>query len=230
MPSSRTCARSTPCWPLRSSVLSVYRLVLWFTHWRAGGLLRAAERAVDRGDERRRAFLPAALAEASSRSVTASISTSSRVPPPREGPGTRLLSLGRYLDRERARRRARGCCTRRARMSGFGIHRPVALRRRARAPQRARARPRPSSGSTDESCSAMRFRAPSLPGLFAEHDALVNNMRSGASRQSRIRGRGRMPSGACLEPVLRLAPRSEHRFPRHRSTRARGQDPGSGET
>ena len=39
-------------------------LVLWFTHWRASGLLQGRGARVDRGDERGRALVPAAVEEA----------------------------------------------------------------------------------------------------------------------------------------------------------------------
>ena len=157
------------------------------------------------------------------RSVTASISTSSRVHP--RGTGNAPALARPLLDRERARRRARGCCARGSDV-GFGStarRSPTTSALTAASSSTSR----PSSGSTDESCSAMRFRAPSCRASSQSTTPSSTTCARG-SRQGRVRGGGRMPSGACLEPDLRLAPRSGASLPAHRSARARGQDPGSG--
>ncbi len=186
-------------------------LVLWFTHGAPSRLLRAAERAstaVTSVDER--SFpLPSRKLRAIG---TASISTSSRVHPPERGPGTAPARTRPLLDRERARRRACGCCAGRARCPDR-IHGP-SLSEDERAHRSELEQVSTELGLDRRVVLGDAVPRPELPGLFAEHDALVNNMRSGGPRQGRRRGRGRMPSGACLEPDFDSLLDREHRFPR----------------
>ena len=150
-------------------------LVLWFTHWRASRLLQAAERAstaVTSVDERSfRSFEEAQ----SHRSRHRRRGVPVRATPRRRDAPARARAL---LDREGARRRAR--------------------RRQAGRTGRRAPRPRPSLSdeerhhraeleqlSTELELDGRLVLGDAVPpegppGLFASHDALVNNMRAGA--------------------------------------------------
>ena len=141
------------------------------------------------------------------RSVTASISTSSRVHPreDRERACSRSAAT-----RPRRARRARGCCARR-RMSGFGStarRSPTTSALTAASSSRSR----PARARRDEPCSAMRS-APELPGLFASTTPSSTTCTPGLQTRSCTRPR---PDAfrCCLEPDLRLAPRSPASLPR----------------
>ncbi|HSF60092.1 MAG TPA: glycosyltransferase family 4 protein, partial [Gaiellaceae bacterium] len=186
-------------------------LVLWFTHWRASRLLRAAERvstAVTSVDER---SFP--LHSRKLRAIGHGIDLAEfPCTPPREGPGTRLLSLGRYST-------AKGL--------------DVVLAAVALAGPDVRLRIHGPSLSDDERAHRSELELVSselgldgrvvlgdavprseLPELFAEHDALVNNMRAGAPDKVVYEA-----AAACL-PVLASNPifdsllDREARFPR----------------
>jgi glycosyltransferase involved in cell wall biosynthesis len=186
-------------------------LVLWFTHWRASRLLRAAERAstvVTSVDER--SFpLPSRKLRAIGHGIDL---TEFPCIPPREGPETRLLSLGRYSS-------AKGLDVV---LAAVGLAGPD-VRLRIHGP----------SLSDDERAHRLELEQVSselgldgrvvlgdavprseLPDLFAEHDALVNNMRAGAPDKVVYEA-----AAACL-PVLASNPifdsllDREARFPR----------------
>ena len=152
-------------------------LVLWFTHWRASGLLRAAERAstaVTSVDER--SFpLPSKKLRAIGHGIDLDEFPCS---PPRNGGGMRLLALGRYST-------AKGLDVSVAAVPLAGddvelhVHGP-ALSEEERA-HRAELEQLVSELGLDGRVTIEEaVPRPDLPELFATHDALVNNMRAGA--------------------------------------------------
>ena len=222
--SSRTCARSTPCSPLRSC-------------GRCGVPRRPLVHALAREPP---AATAARLLDARSRaSTTRSFPLPSR----------KLVAIGHGIDLDefpcsppRARRHAR-CSRSAATRTAKGLD-VVVARGRARRRRRRAARPRPvalgrgaratAASSSSSSRARARRRASTIgdavprarvPGLLATHDALVNNMRAGAPRQGRLRGGGRLPAGARLEPALRRAPRAGAALRRAGPGRARRADP-----
>ena len=152
-------------------------LVLWFTHWRASRLLRAAERvstAVTSVDERSFPFASTKL-----RAIGHGIDLSEfPCTSPRDGPGTRLLALGRYST-------AKGLDVVLGAVALAGpdvelhVHGPALSEERAPAQEGARAPLGPARARWARRARRRGARA-ELPGLFAAHDALVNNMRAGA--------------------------------------------------
>jgi glycosyltransferase involved in cell wall biosynthesis len=152
-------------------------LVLWFTHWRASGLLRAAERvstAVTSVDVR--SFpLPSQKLRAIGHGIDLE-----EFPclPPREGSGTHLLALGRYST-------AKGLDVAVAAVPLAGpdvelhVHGP-ALSEGERA-HRLELEQLVAELELDGRVTIGDPVARSdVPGLLASHDALVNNMRAGA--------------------------------------------------
>jgi glycosyltransferase involved in cell wall biosynthesis len=152
-------------------------LVLWFTHWRASDLLRAAERlstAVTSVDLR---SFP--LASKKLRAIGHGIDLAEfPCAPPREGAGTRLLALGRYST-------AKGLDVAVAAVPLAGddvelhVHGP-ALSDDERAHR----------GELEQLVGELELEGrvtigdpvarAEIPALLAAHDALVNNMRAGA--------------------------------------------------
>jgi glycosyltransferase involved in cell wall biosynthesis len=186
-------------------------LVLWFTHWRASRLLRAAERAstaVASVDER--SFpLPSRKVRAIGHGIdVAEFPCAS----PREGSGTRLLSLGRYST-------AKGLDIVLAAVALAGpdvrlrIHGP-SLSDGERAHRQELAQVSSELGLDGRVVLGDAVPRSELPRLFAEHDALVNNMRAGAPDKVVYEA-----AAACL-PVLASNPifdsllDREARFPR----------------
>ena len=172
-------------------------LVLWFTHWRASGLLKAAERvstAVTSVDER--SFpLPSRKLRAIGHGIDLDEFPCS---PPREGPGLRLLALGRYST-------AKGLDVSVAAvpLAGEGVELHTfgpALTDEEQAHR----------GELEQLVSELDLDGrvtigdavprSELPGLFAEHDVLVNNMRAGAPDKVVYEA-----AAACL-PVLASNP------------------------
>ncbi|HET9461907.1 MAG TPA: glycosyltransferase family 4 protein [Gaiellaceae bacterium] len=186
-------------------------LVLWFTHWRASRLLRAAERvstAVTSVDER--SFpLPSTKVHAIGHGIDL---TEFPCSPPREGPGVRLLSLGRYST-------AKGLDVVLAAVSLAGpdvqirIHGP-SLSDDERAHRVELEEVTSELGLDGRVLLGDAVPRSELPSLFADHDALVNNMRAGAPDKVVYEA-----AAGCL-PVLASNPifdsllDSEQRFPR----------------
>lgn len=186
-------------------------LVLWFTHWRASRLLRAAERvstAVTSVDER---SFP--LHSRKLRAIGHGIDLAEfPCTPPREGPGTRLLSLGRYST-------AKGLDVVLAAVALAGpdvrlrIHGP-SLSHDERAHRSELELVSSELGLDGRVVLGDAVPRSELPDLFAEHDALVNNMRAGAADKVVYEA-----AAACL-PVLASNPifdsllDREARFPR----------------
>ena len=186
-------------------------LVLWFTHWRASPMLRAAERAstaVTSVDER--SFpLPSRKLRAIGHGIDLDEFPCAS---PRAGPGTCLLSLGRYST-------AKGLDVVLAAVALAGpevrirIHGP-SLSDDERAHRRELEQVSTELGLDGRAVLGDAVPRSELPGLFAEHDALVNNMRSGAPDKVVYEA-----AAGCL-PVLASNPifdsllDREQRFPR----------------
>jgi glycosyltransferase involved in cell wall biosynthesis len=152
-------------------------LVLWFTHWRASGLLRAAERvstAVTSVDER--SFpLPSRKLRAIGHGIDLDEFPCS---PPRDGHGLRLLALGRYST-------AKGLDVSVAAVPLAGddvelhVHGP-ALSDEERAHRLELEQLVSELGLGGRVTLEDAVPRSELPELFARHDVLVNNMRPGA--------------------------------------------------
>jgi glycosyltransferase involved in cell wall biosynthesis len=172
-------------------------LVLWFTHWRTSRLLRAAERAstaVTTVDYRSFPFGSKKL-----RAIGHGIDVSEfPCSPPREGPGTRLLALGRYST-------AKGLDVIVAAVALAGqdielrVHGPALSEdeRLHRAELEQLVRELELGGRVTIGDAVPRSE---IPALFATHDALANNMRAGAPDKVVYEA-----AAACL-PVLASNP------------------------
>jgi glycosyltransferase involved in cell wall biosynthesis len=152
-------------------------LVLWFTHWRASGLLQAAERvstAVVSVDER--SFpLPSRKLRAIGHGIDVSEFTCSA--PGGEG-APRLLALGRYSPAKGLEvvLRAVAATADGVRLDAFGPMLSDAEHDHRAELERLVA----ELGLTERVTLAGAVPRRVVPSLFATHDALVNNMRAGA--------------------------------------------------
>ena len=186
-------------------------LVLWFTHWRATGLLRAAERmctAVASVDER--SFpVPSRKVLAIGHGIDLDEFPCA---PPREGDGLRLLALGRYST-------AKGLDIVLAALGLAEDNTVLTVRGPSLSEEERihRTELERVVGELDlDGRVALGDAVPrgELPGLFSTHDALVNNMRAGAPDKVVYEA-----AAACL-PVLASNPifdgllAAEQRFPR----------------
>jgi glycosyltransferase involved in cell wall biosynthesis len=186
-------------------------LVLWFTHWRTSRLLRAAERActaVTSVDER---SFP--LASRKLHAIGHGIDLAEfPCAPPREGPGTRLLALGRYST-AKGLDVVLGAVALAGENVGLRVHGP-ALSEEERLHRRELEHLVTHLGLEGRVELGDAVPRSELPSLFATHDALVNNMRAGAPDKVVYEA-----AAACL-PVLASNPvfdtllDSEQRFPR----------------
>jgi len=172
-------------------------LVLWFTHWRASRLLRAAERAstaVTSVDERSFPFRSTKL-----RAIGHGIDLEQfPCSPPREGDGTRLLALGRYSI-------AKGLDVAVAAvpLAGDGVELHVhgpALSEDERTHRAELEQLVSELGLDGHVTIGDAVPRSDLPQLFAAHDALVNNMRAGAPDKVVYE------AGAACLPVLASNP------------------------
>jgi glycosyltransferase involved in cell wall biosynthesis len=172
-------------------------LVLWFTHWRASGLLKAAERvstAVTSVDER--SFpLPSRKLLAIGHGIDLDEFPCS---PPREGPGVRLLALGRYST-------AKGLDVTVAAvpLAGDGVELHMfgpALSDDEQAHRGELEQLVSELGLDGRVAIGDAVPRSEIPGLFAAHDVLVNNMRAGAPDKVVYEA-----AAACL-PVLASNP------------------------
>jgi len=152
-------------------------LVLWFTHWRTSRLLEAAERvstAVVSVDER---SFPHASQKLRAIGHGIDVSEFTCAPAGRDGE-LRLLALGRYSP-------AKGLETILRAVAAAGddvaldVHGPT-LSERERAHRAEVVRLAGELGLDGRVELAAAVPRTEVPALFAAHDALVNNMRSGA--------------------------------------------------
>jgi len=186
-------------------------LVLWFTHWRASRLLRAAERvstAVTSVDER--SFpIPSRKLRAIGHGIDLD-----ELPcvPPREGEGLRLLALGRYSQ-------AKGLDVVLAALAACGddvqlrVHGPT-LSDDERIHRR----------ELEEVARELRLDGRVLLGdavprseitrLFVESDALVNNMRAGAPDKVVYEAAASCLPVLASNPIFDTLLEPEQRFPR----------------
>ena len=187
-------------------------LVLWFTHWKVSRLLRAAERvstAVTSVDER--SFpIPSRKLRAIGHGIDLDEFPCA---PPRAGSDLRLLALGRYST-------AKGLDVVLAALAASApgvtlrVHGPT-LSGEERAHRRELDDLVRQLGLAERVTLGEAVARPEIPGLLAEHDALVNNMRAGAPDKVVYE------AGAACRPVLASNPvfdellDAEWRFPRH---------------
>ena len=152
-------------------------LVLWFTHWRASRLLRAAERvstAVVSVDHR---SFP--LTSRKVRAIGHGIDLGEfPCSPPRRGDGLRLLALGRYSP-------AKGLdvVLRAVAEAGDGVRLDVrgpAFSDEERTHRAELERLASDLGVGERVTLGDAVTRSQIPGLLAAHNALVNNMRAGA--------------------------------------------------
>ncbi len=172
-------------------------LVLWFTHWRASGLLKAAERASTAVTSVDYRSFP--LPSKKLRPIGHGIDLEEfPCTSPRDGPGTRLLALGRYST-------AKGLDVTVAAVSLAGddvelrVHGP-ALSDEERAHRAELEQLVRELGLEERVTIGDPVPRAEIPALFAEHDALVNNMRAGAPDKVVYEA-----AAACL-PVLASNP------------------------
>ena len=187
-------------------------LVLWFTHWRASRLLKAAERvstAVASVDER--SFpIPSRKLRAIGHGIDVDEFPCA---PPRAGPGLRLLALGRYST-------AKGLDVVLAALAAsdpgvtLRVHGP-ALSDDESAHRRELDELATQLDLDERVSLGDAVARAEIPGLLAGHDALVNNMRAGAPDKVVYE------AGAACRPVLASNPvfdellDAQWRFPRH---------------
>ena len=152
-------------------------LVLWFTHWRASSLLKAAERASTAVTSVDARSFP--LGSRKLRAIGHGIDLEEfPCAPPRTGDGMRLLALGRYST-------AKGLDVAVAAVPLAGddvelrLHGP-ALSDEERAHRAELEQVVSELGLDGRVTIGDAVPRADLPGLFASHDALVNNMRAGA--------------------------------------------------
>jgi glycosyltransferase involved in cell wall biosynthesis len=187
-------------------------LVLWFTHWKASRLLRAAERvstAVASVDVR--SFpLPSSKVRAIGHGIDVAEFPCA---PAREETGLRLLALGRYSP-------AKGLDVVLAALAATApevtlrVHGP-ALSDDERAHRRELEEAVVELGLTGRVVLGDAVPRPEIPTLLRDSDALVNNMRAGAPDKVVFE------AGASCRPVLASNPvfdaflDAAWRFPRH---------------
>ncbi len=186
-------------------------LVLWFTHWRASRLLRAAERAstaVASVDER--SFpLPSRKLHAIGHGIDLAEFPCA---PPRDGPGTSLLALGRYST-AKGLDVVLGAIALAGEDVALRVHGP-SLSEEERLHREELEHLVTQLGLEGRVELGDAVPRSDVPALFARHDALVNNMRAGAPDKVVYEA-----AAACL-PVLASNPifdsllEREQRFPR----------------
>jgi glycosyltransferase involved in cell wall biosynthesis len=187
-------------------------LVLWFTHWKASRLLAAAEKAstaVTSVDVR---SFP--LESAKVRGIGHGIDLSEfPCAPPREGEGVHLLALGRYspakgLDIVLA---ALALCDPSVELRAHG----PALSDDERAHRRELEDAVVDLGLEDRVVLGDPVSRAEIPGLLAESDGLVNNMRAGAPDKVVYEAAAACRPVLASNPVFDTLLDPEWRFPRH---------------
>lgn len=186
-------------------------LVLWFTHWRASRLLRAAERgatAVTTVDAR--SFpLDSRKVHAIGHGIDVSEFPCS---PVREGPGLRLLALGRYSPAKGLEVVLRAVASTDADVS-VDIHGP-ALSDEERAHRLVLERLAAELALDGRVSLGDAVPRADVPGLFAAHHALVNNMRAGAPDKVVYEAAAGCLPVLASNPVFDSLLEPEQRFPR----------------
>ena len=195
-------------------------LVLWFTHWRASRLLRVAERlstAVTSVDER---SFP--LDSKKVRAIGHGIDLSEfPCSPGRGGESLRLLALGRYSPAKGLDIVLRAVAESGADVT-LDVHGPM-LSEEERAHRGALERLVADLGLEARVQLGEAVPRAEIPGLFATHDALINNMRAGAPDKVVFEA-----GAACLpvlasNPVFDLLLDEDQRFPREDPTALAGR-------
>jgi glycosyltransferase involved in cell wall biosynthesis len=173
-------------------------LVLWFTHWRASRLLRAAERASTAvtSVDRRSFPLPSRKLHAIGHGID--VAEFACTPPREDDSALRLLALGRYSPAKGLGPVLRAVATLGEDVR-LDVHGPALSNeeRAHRAELDRLADELPLEGRVALGDAVPRAE---LPRLFAEHDALVNNMQAGAPDKVVYEA-----AAACL-PVLASNP------------------------
>ncbi|HLG09035.1 MAG TPA: glycosyltransferase family 4 protein [Gaiellaceae bacterium] len=186
-------------------------LVLWFTHWRASRLLRAAERGATAVTtvEARSFPLDSKKVHAIGHGIDVSEFPCASG---RAGQGTRLLALGRYSPAKGLEVVLRAVASADADVS-LDIHGP-ALSDEERGHRAALERLSAELALDGRASFGDAVPRAAVPDLFAAHDALVNNMRAGAPDKVVYEaGAGCLPVLAS-NPVFDSLLAPEQRFPR----------------
>jgi glycosyltransferase involved in cell wall biosynthesis len=186
-------------------------LVLWFTHWRASRLLRAAERvSTTVASVDTRSFpIESRKVHAIGHGIDLSEFACA---PGRDGAGFRLLALGRYSPAKGLEVVLRAVAEAGTDVS-LDVHGP-SLSDEERAHREELERLSADLGLEKRVLLGDAVPRAEIPGLFATHDALVNNMRAGAPDKVVYE------AGAACIPVLASNPvfdaflDEEQRFPR----------------
>jgi len=186
-------------------------LVLWFTHWRASRLLQKAElvsTAVASVDER---SFP--LESKKVRAIGHGIDLSEfACAPVRDGPGMRLLALGRYSPAKGLDVVLRAIAEAGADVT-LDVHGP-SLSEEEGAHRGELERLAADLGLDGRVLLGDAVPRAEIPGLFTTHDALANNMRAGAPDKVVYEaGAGCLPVLAS-NPVFDSLLDAEQRFPR----------------
>jgi len=187
-------------------------LVLWFTHWRASRLLSAAEKASTAvtSVDRRSFPLPSAKVRAIGHGIDLSEFLCA---PPRSGEATQVLALGRYstakgLDVVLA---ALAACDPSVQLR---VHGPV-LSDEERAHRRELVEVARELDLGDRVVLGDAVPRREIPDLLAESDALVNNMREGATDKVVYEAAASCRPVIASNPVFDDFLDSEWRFARH---------------
>ena len=186
-------------------------LLLWYTHWKASRLLRAAERAstaVVSVDER---SFPLSSGKLHATGHGIDLSEFPCIGERGDGGRLRLLALGRYSEAKGLDVVVRAAAA--VDDARLSVHGPT-LSDGERSTRASLERLVRELGVEDRVTLGAPVARADVPGLFARHDALVNNMRAGAPDKVVYE------AGASCLPVLAsnpvfdglLAP--EQRFPR----------------
>ena len=195
-------------------------LVLWFTHWRASRLLRAAERvstAVVSVDHR---SFP--LTSRKVRAIGHGIDLGEfPCSPPRRGDGLRLLALGRYSP-------AKGLdvVLRAVAEAGDGVRLDVrgpAFSDEERTHRAELERLASDLGLGERVTLGDAVTRSQIPGLLAAHDALVNNMRAGAPDKVVYEAAASCVPVLASNPVFDSLLDSDQRFPRENADALAGR-------
>ena len=202
-------------------------LVLWFTHWKASRLLRAAERlstAVVSVD--RRSFpLDSRKLHAIGHGIDLAEFPCAQRPPKRRTAAVRLLALGRYS-------RAKGLETvlravAEVDAARLEIHGP-ALSDDERAHRQELARLVDDLGLGERVSLGDAVPRDRIPELLAASDALVNNMRAGAPDKVVYEAAASCVPVLASNPVFDSLLDLEQRFGREDPRRPRGANPRAG--